>query len=142
MILCCNSLFLMRCENNFLFRGVAIPKGSTPRERTEGCQTTCEAIARHVCYVHETCVPLGYEARGCENSARPAIALRDEGGCVLSRRRIVLSADEMYVRRTSRKRDTRRAKLVKARSSGRPVPSGFVPHFPLFRPYDPLLISQ
>lgn len=46
------------------------------------------------------------------------IILRDEGGYVLSWQWIVLCADEVYVQRTSRKRDTRRAKLVKARSAG------------------------
>lgn len=97
-------------------------------------RATCVMFMKRVCSA-------GYKARGCEDSVRPAIALRDEGGCVLSRRRIVLSADEMYVRRTSRKRDTRQAKLVKARFSGCPFPSGFTPHFPLFRLYDSLLIS-
>lgn len=133
---------VMRFENNFLL-GAAIPKGFAPRTETEGCQTTCKAIARRVLCSWNACVPLVTRREGARTRCgRPSLfAMKGDG--VLSRRRIVLSADEMYVRRTSRKRDTRRAKLVKARSSGHPFPSGCASHFPpLFRPHNSFLISS
>lgn len=82
--------------------------------------------ATYVCYVCETRVFCWY-AMIQGSSTQPTIILRDEGGCVLSWRRIVLSADEMYDEHHGNAiRDG--LKLVKARSPGAPFPLEFAYH--------------
>lgn len=96
--------------------------------KTRRYQTACEVIARHVCATFMKHVLRWLRYTMIQGSTtQPTIILRDEGGCVLSWRRIVLSADEMYDEHHGNAiRDG--LKLVKARSPGVPFPPGFAYH--------------